>query len=364
LSSHFYSLYPIIAQKTVSQPAFRISDSGDGGFDFSMEFAAGYQAQVKTTQISQNRKLDSVTWEISDKEIKINKLFIFVICLETWKPNTYMVVGFLPKEGAQKLPTSKYDSSKRVVKLSHLLHPSGCVEYLDHLQNDYISSGKNMGHKDSSQALVWSIAYNTIDENFPEVEAACNQFFSKNYKSKHDQRVFDANAKFKQNKWQEAIEKFTALLEDRIKDFNQKGDFETGTLLQNNDIHQGEEKFAPRMLSQGILAIIEHIIICYGKLAQWDKVVEYLEKGLEFIKDNDEKLIQYYFNLVHLYNHINDQDNKKKYAKLLAEKIRPIYNLTPKKVIKFTSFTPVKFNIGLEGSIEQLWSSRRSVEDG
>ncbi len=176
--------------------------------------------------------------------------------------------------------------------------------------------------------------------------------------------MFDANAKFKQNKWQEAIEKFTALLEDRIKDFNQKGDFETGTLLQNNDIHQGEEKFAPRMLSQGILAIIEHIIICYGKLAQWDKVVEYLEKGLEFIKDNDEKLIQYYFNLVHLYNHINDQDNKKKYAKLLAEKIRPIYNLTPKKVIKFTSFTPVKFNIGLEGSIEQLWSSRRSVEDG
>ena len=78
--------------------------------------------------------------------------------------------------------------------------------------------------------------------------------------------MFDANAKFKQNKWQEAIEKFTALLEDRIKDFNQKGDFETGTLLQNNDIHQGEEKFAPRMLSQGILAIIEHIIICYGKL--------------------------------------------------------------------------------------------------
>jgi len=337
----------------LSQPVFRISDSGDGGFDFSMEFAAGYKAQVKTTRISQNSKLNSVTWEISDKEIKINKLFIFVICLEEWQPNTYMVVGFLPREGAQQLPTSIYNSSKRVVKLSHLLHPSGCVEYLDHLQDEYISSGKNMGHENSSQALEWSTLYNTLDEKYSEVEVKSDQFSSRRYNSQHDINLLKANAKFQQGKYQEAVVGYIASLEARIKDFNQKGDFETGALLQNNDIRQGEEKFARRMLLQGILAIIENIIICYKKLEQWDKVIEYLEKGLEFIKNN-EKLIQYYFNLVHLYNHINDQDNKKKYAKLLAEKIRPILNSTPKKIIKFTSFTPVKFNIDLEESIEKL----------
>jgi len=96
------------------------------------------------------------------------------------------------------------------------------------------------------------------------------------------------------------------------------------------------------------------IIICYGNLEQWGKVIEYLEKGLEFIKNNDEKLIQYYFNLIHLYNHINDQNKKKKYVPLLAEKIRPIFNSTPSKTIKLTCFTPDKFNIDLEWSIKEL----------
>jgi len=126
----------------VSEPDFRIRDcGGDSGVDLNMLFAKGYGVQVKTRRLYDYTNTNSIQWIITQKEIRANRCFVFVIDLGNYQKDTYMVVGFLPS------PRDNNDENL-CVTLHDILYPAGAAEFLDDLELNWNLEGRDQGSPD------------------------------------------------------------------------------------------------------------------------------------------------------------------------------------------------------------------------
>lgn len=368
---------PSFMHDLISKVDFNIYPTGgDGGSDFCIEYAKGYKTQVKTTRLLRNRSCDSITWKIKNKEITTNKCFIFVICLNDWKPylddgksnNAFLFAGFLSNTYLTKLLTEEIRTEDAIsISLNNLLYPAGCVEFLDWLETLWFKEGKHLGHCKSQKSLEFSsLARLTLEEDYKEAEEKLTQLLNKTINTRRT--LFNlhtlpyttycyaqrAKARIEQAKYPDALEDLKLVTESITSYLENYGDTQVNVFTKN-----GSRQI---LLSEWLLALIETKIICYGTLNQWDNVSLCLEEGIERTKSPQEfyeKLVGYYCNLAILSARKKDRDNINKYSDLALSKLKIYPN---DRLFSVRFFTPEKFNIETSGNVQDLVELLYSLE--